>query len=87
MRLLTLCNGASIPAEADLRAGRIDQACVEARAAARQAPTFAPAWEFLGRCYMRLGEPAEAREYYRRCQLAPSGTKAMFIRAIVEQAP
>ncbi len=76
-------------AEAHLRGGRIEEACVEGRAAARQAPAFPAAWEFLGRCYMRLGEPAEARDYYRRyLQLAPSGPKAVFIRAIVdEQAP
>jgi hypothetical protein len=73
-------------AEARLRAGRIEEACVEGRAAARHAPASSAAWEFLGRCYMRLGEPAEARDCYRRyLQLAPTGTNAVFIRAIVEE--
>ncbi|HEY7376888.1 MAG TPA: tetratricopeptide repeat protein, partial [Polyangia bacterium] len=73
-------------AEAHLRAGLIEEACVEGDAATRQAPSSPPAWEFLGRCYMRLGEPAQARDYYRRyLQLAPDGTRAVFIRAIVDE--
>jgi len=76
-------------AETHLRAGRIDEACAEGRAAARAAPGLPAAWEFLGRCSMRLGEPAEARDAYRQyLQLAPDGKNAVFIRAIVgEQAP
>jgi len=49
---------------------------------ARRVPAV---WEFLGRCYMRLAEPQQARAYYRRyLQLAPSGPDAPFIRAITE---
>lgn len=72
-------------AEAHLRAGRLEEACAEGRATARHAPAFPAAWEFLGRCYMRLGEPDEARNYYGRyLELAPAATNAVFIRAIVE---
>jgi len=43
-------------------------------------------WEFLGRCYMRLPDPAEARAAYRRyLELAPDGPRASVIRAIVER--
>jgi tetratricopeptide (TPR) repeat protein len=74
-------------AEARLRAGRIEEACVEGRAAATQSPALPESWEFLGRCYMRLGEPAEARTYYRRyLDLSPDGNNAVFIRAMLGES-
>jgi predicted RNA polymerase sigma factor len=36
---------------------------------------------------MRLGEPAEARTYYRRyLDLAPDGNNAVFIRAMLGES-
>jgi serine/threonine protein kinase len=73
-------------AEQHLRSGHIEEACVLGRDAADRAPDAPATWEFLGRCHMRLGEPREARAYYRRyLLLAPGSSNALFIRAMVEE--
>jgi serine/threonine-protein kinase len=71
-------------AEQTLFAGRLEDARVLGLAAAEHQPARADVWEFLGRCYMRLGRATEARTFYARyLALAPDGPKASFIRAIV----
>ncbi|HEY5958037.1 MAG TPA: tetratricopeptide repeat protein [Polyangiaceae bacterium] len=67
---------------------QVAQACIEARLVAKRTPEDPAVWDFLGRCYMRLGQPQEAREYYRKyLSLAPNSKNAPFIRAIVEGGP
>jgi serine/threonine protein kinase len=74
-------------AEALLSGRLIVQACAEGQIAATREPESAAVWEFLGRCYMRLGEPDRARAYYRKyLSIAPTSPKARFIRAIVEES-
>ena len=73
------------PAEERLEAGHIAEACALGLVASEHARRMPAVWEFLGRCYMRLAEPQQARAYYRRyLQLAPSGPDAPFIRAIID---
>jgi len=73
-------------AEVLLGMGRLVEACALGRAAAEVAPTDASVWELLGRCHMRLGQPADARAAYRRyLALAPDGPDAVFVRAIVDR--
>jgi len=72
-------------AEELLSSGHIGQACEHAEAVLRRAPAFTPGLEFLGRCYMRLGQKQRAFSYYRRyLALAPEARDSVFIRAIVE---
>jgi serine/threonine-protein kinase len=74
-------------AEEAMGAGRIEDARALGLAAAEHNPSSAAAWEFLGRCYMRLGRADEARSFYRRALvLSPNGPNAAFLRAIVDPA-
>jgi serine/threonine-protein kinase len=71
-------------AEEALDDGRLEDARVLGLAAAEQQPAQPDTWELLGRCYMRLGRPKEARVFYARyLALAPNGSKAAYVRAIV----
>jgi hypothetical protein len=73
-----------VAAEKQLRLGQIEAACVTGRDVAARAPERPEAWELLGRCYMRLGDPEQARACYRRyLELAPQGEDAVFVRAII----
>jgi serine/threonine protein kinase len=72
-------------AEERLSTGRVGEACALGQVAAGQAPGSPAAWEFLGRCYMRLPDSEEARACYRKyLELAPDGPRASLIRAIVD---
>jgi Flp pilus assembly protein TadD len=73
------------PAEKQLRLGETEQACLTGRQVAERTPKLPEVWEFLGRCYMRMGDPVQARSSYRRyLELAPQGENVLFIRAIVD---
>jgi serine/threonine-protein kinase len=73
-------------AEERLTAGRLADACALGQVTAARAPQDPSVWEFLGRCYMRIPDAAQARDYYRRfLALAPADPRAEFIRAIVER--
>jgi Flp pilus assembly protein TadD len=73
------------PAEALLSSGHIAEACERAEAILERGPTTSACLEFLGRCYMRLGQKERARSYYKRyLALTPEGPDAVFIRAMVE---
>jgi Flp pilus assembly protein TadD len=66
--------------------GRVGEACALGDVAAGQAPRSPAAWEFLGRCYMRLPDPERARAAYRKyLELAPDAPRASLIRAMVER--
>jgi serine/threonine-protein kinase len=73
-------------AEDALSSGRLEEARVLGLTAAEHQPLRPEVWEFMGRCYMRLGRPNEARTFYARyLALAPDGPNASFIRAIVSR--
>src|SRR6185369_17468382 len=72
-------------AEEGLRFSRLGEACALGQRAAEKIPGVPAVWEFLGRCYMRLAEPEQARAYYRKyLALAPDEPRASFVRAMVE---
>jgi len=69
-----------------LAQGQVTSACAVGQIAASRKPNDPAVWEFLGRCYMRLGQPKQARAYYRRyLDLAPNSSNAVFVRAIVDK--
>jgi serine/threonine-protein kinase len=73
-------------AEQNLKSGSIAEACRLGRQAVERASESPAAWEFLGRCLMRLGQPREARLCYRRfLALSPDDPKALFLEAIVDE--
>jgi serine/threonine protein kinase len=73
-------------AEQHLRSGSIDEACLLGREAVHRAADSPAAWEFLGRCLMRLGEPREARLCYRKfLALSPNDSNAIFVKAIIDE--
>jgi tetratricopeptide (TPR) repeat protein len=75
-------------AEEVLGQGRVGEACAVGLRGAADAPGAAVVWEFLGRCYMRLGQPDEARLYYQKyLAVAPPGTNTTIVRAIVGDDP
>jgi serine/threonine protein kinase len=80
----TVDSAALIDAAEDLLTrGKIAQACEAAERAAQNAASAA-AQAFLGRCYMRLGNPQRARQSYAKyLELAPNAANAEFVRAIV----
>lgn len=72
-------------AEALLGSGHIAEACARAHIAAERDPRSFAAWEFLGRCYMRVPDPERARTYYRKSlEVAPDNRRAALIRALLE---
>ncbi|MEP6654989.1 MAG: protein kinase [Myxococcales bacterium] len=68
-----------------LSQGEVIEACRRGEDAKKAAPRLAPAYKFLGKCYMRAGNPTRAKENYRRyLELAPGAPDAMFIESIVK---
>jgi serine/threonine protein kinase len=66
--------------------GDVASACQTASQAAALAPQDPGVHLFLGRCFMRLLNPARARDHYRRyLELAPDATDAFFVRAILDK--
>jgi cytochrome c-type biogenesis protein CcmH/NrfG len=75
-------------AEERLGAGRIAEACALGQVAVEAQPRSAAAWQFVGRCRMRLGERDRASAAFRRyLELAPGASDAPFVRAILEEGP
>ena len=73
-------------AEEMLANGAVPEACEQGKLAATRASRAPAVWEFLGRCYMRMSAPAQARAYYRQyLALEPETAKAPFIKAIVDR--
>jgi Flp pilus assembly protein TadD len=72
-------------AEGLLGQGEVAAAC-ERGEALRSASADGPeVYRFLGKCYMRSGNSARAKENYRRyLELAPDAPDAMFIESIVK---
>jgi tRNA A-37 threonylcarbamoyl transferase component Bud32 len=71
-------------AERLLGQGDIAGACEKGEDQRLVTPTAAPVYKFLGKCYMRAGQPTKAMANYRRyLELAPNASDAAFIRSIV----
>jgi Tfp pilus assembly protein PilF len=71
-----------------LVAGDGQAACALGEQAAARAPNVPAVHRWLGKCYMRLSNPATARRHYRRyLELAPEAPDRVFVRAIVGQGP
>jgi serine/threonine protein kinase len=72
-------------AESLLSQGEVEGACRRGEEAKKAAPREAAPYRFLGKCYMRAGDPGRAKENYRRyLDLAPDARDAMFIESIVK---
>ena len=72
-------------AERLLAQGEVGEACRRGEDAKKAAPGAAPAYKFLGKCYMRAGNAGLAKENYRRyLELAPHAPDALFIESIVK---
>lgn len=68
-----------------LAQGEVADACRRGEEAKIAGPRLAPVYKFLGKCYMRAGDPVRAKENYRRyLELEPRGPDAMFIESIVK---
>lgn len=66
--------------------GSVNQACLRGEEARKLFPKFAPTYKFLGKCYMREGRPADAKDAYRKyLELSPSAPDAAFIEEIIKQ--
>jgi tRNA A-37 threonylcarbamoyl transferase component Bud32 len=71
-------------AERLLGQGDIAGACEKGEDQLLVTPAAAPVYKFLGKCYMRAGQPTKAMANYRRyLELAPNASDAAFIRSIV----
>jgi Flp pilus assembly protein TadD len=67
--------------------GEVARACQLGGQAATSHPALPAAQLFLGKCHIRLGDAATARQHYRRyLELAPDAPNALFVRAILEGA-
>jgi serine/threonine protein kinase len=72
-------------AERLLAQGEVANACKRGEDARRLGPRAPQAAKFLGKCYMRAGDPARAREHYQKyLELAPDAADAAFIKSIVK---
>ena len=65
--------------------GQYSAACQRGEDARKQEPKSPDVYKFLGKCYMRAGDPARASDNYRKyLELAPSAPDAAFIKSIVK---
>ncbi len=72
-------------AERLLGQGEVVSACEKGEDLKRMSPQLPRVYRFLGKCYMRAGQPERARENYRRyLELAPDASDAAFIKSIVK---
>jgi serine/threonine protein kinase len=68
-----------------LSQGEVDEACRRGEDAKKVAPRLPTPYRFLGKCYMRAGDAARAKENYRRyLELSPGASDALFIESIVK---
>ena len=72
-------------AEQLLAQGQVAGACKKGEDERGLNPSFALVYRFLGKCYMRAGQPERARENFRRyLELAPDASDSAFIKSIVK---
>jgi serine/threonine-protein kinase len=68
-----------------LAQGEVAEACRRGEVAKRAAPRAAAVYKFLGKCYMRAGDVALAKENYRRyLDVAPNAPDAVFIESMIK---
>ena len=68
-----------------LAQGDAAQACRKGEEAKRAAPRAAPVYKFLGKCYMRAGNVAQAKDNYRRyLEIEPNAPDAVFIESMIK---
>ena len=72
-------------AERLLAQGEVANACKKGEEQKTMTPRLPSIYKFLGKCYMRAGQPERAKEAYRRyLELAPDAPDAAFIKSIVK---
>jgi serine/threonine protein kinase len=72
-------------AERLLAQGEVANACKKGEEQKTMTPRLPSIYKFLGKCYMRAGQPERAKEAYRRyLELAPDAADAAFIKSIVK---
>jgi hypothetical protein len=72
-------------AEKLLSQGEVGEACRRGEDFKKASPRVAGVYKFLGKCYMRAGKAALAKENYRRyLELDPNAPDAVFIESIVK---
>jgi len=72
-------------AEKLLSQGEVGEACRRGEDFKKASPRVASVYKFLGKCYMRAGKAALAKENYRRyLELDPNAPDAVFIESIVK---
>ncbi len=77
--------GGLTEAEGLLGQGEVAAACQRGELLRSTSPGTPEIYRFLGKCYMRSGNSARAKENYRRyLELAPDAPDAMFIESIVK---
>jgi eukaryotic-like serine/threonine-protein kinase len=65
--------------------GQYADACQRGEDARKQDSRSSDVYKFLGKCYMRAGDPARASDNYRKyLELAPNAPDAAFIKSIVK---
>jgi len=68
-----------------LAQGDAVQACRKGEEAKRANPRAAPVYKFLGKCYMRAGNVAQAKDSYRRyLEIEPNAPDAVFIESMIK---
>ena len=71
-------------AERLLAQGEVANACKKGEEQKTMTPRLPSIYKFLGKCYMRAGQPDRAKDAYRRyLELAPEAPDAAFIKSIV----
>jgi serine/threonine protein kinase len=77
--------GTVAEAEKLLAQGEVTEACRRGEEVKKASPRGAPIYKFLGKCYMRAGKAALAKDNYRRyLELDPNAPDAVFIESIVK---
>jgi Flp pilus assembly protein TadD len=77
--------GALAEAEGLLGQGEVAAACQRGEELRSMNAGTPEIYRFLGKCYMRSGNSARAKENYRRyLELSPEAPDAMFIESIVK---
>jgi serine/threonine protein kinase len=71
-------------AERLLSQGEVANACKKGEEQKAMTPRLPGIYKFLGKCYMRAGQPDRAKDAYRRyLELAPDAADAAFIKSIL----
>jgi Flp pilus assembly protein TadD len=68
-----------------LAQGEVRDACARGEEAKHLNPKLPAIYKFLGKCYNRAGNAAQANDNYKQyLELAPNASDAMFIKSILK---